>query len=386
MPTFTREELYDLVWTTPVRTLARQFGVSDVWVKKVCSGASIPVPERGYWAKVQAGRKLPRFPLPPREPGASHLVSIGKEPQSYRWDPEAELAQPIPDPPVFEESIEAVIPRIVRKVGKVARSRDLSSPAGPLRKALEKDDRRREKLRESPYAVWNTPLFDSPFERRRMRLLNALCLGLIKAGAAIQVRDDEARDVSVNVGGTSVALSLDHPHAKPDRHGRTVTRPGPADTLKLQIGRTTDVVGFQGIWQDADDAKLEDQLTAITINIITAGEVYYRANQVSHHEWLKQRRQENEAEVRRRREEAEKRAREQRLRDEKERRDLLFSQSQAWRTAQDIRGFVRDVVGQPRGELSIEDLQAWSDWALAEADALDPALNGQLKLPPKIAT
>ena len=70
MATLTREALYHLVWTDPARTVAATFGVSDVWLKKVCAGANVPVPQRGYWAKLQAGKPVIKVKLAPREPGA----------------------------------------------------------------------------------------------------------------------------------------------------------------------------------------------------------------------------------------------------------------------------------------------------------------------------
>ncbi len=54
LTTISREALYDLVSTEPVRTIAQRMGVSDVWLKKCCSRADIPVPDRGYWAKLRA--------------------------------------------------------------------------------------------------------------------------------------------------------------------------------------------------------------------------------------------------------------------------------------------------------------------------------------------
>jgi hypothetical protein len=56
----TRQELYDLVWTEPARTVAAAYGVSDVWLKKVCAKADIPSPDRGYWAKLAAGKPVVR--------------------------------------------------------------------------------------------------------------------------------------------------------------------------------------------------------------------------------------------------------------------------------------------------------------------------------------
>src|SRR5260221_9618916 len=55
--TLTREELYDLVWSAPMRTLASRFGISDVALSKRCAKHDIPTPGLGYWAKVAAGQK-----------------------------------------------------------------------------------------------------------------------------------------------------------------------------------------------------------------------------------------------------------------------------------------------------------------------------------------
>jgi len=36
MPTLTRQELYDFVWSTPMTKLAKDFGLSDVGLAKIC--------------------------------------------------------------------------------------------------------------------------------------------------------------------------------------------------------------------------------------------------------------------------------------------------------------------------------------------------------------
>ena len=68
---FNRNELYDRVWSDPMRVVAKTYGVSDVWLSKVCKALRIPVPGRGYWAKKYAGAPLRRRPaLPPIGTGA----------------------------------------------------------------------------------------------------------------------------------------------------------------------------------------------------------------------------------------------------------------------------------------------------------------------------
>lgn len=63
-----RETLYNEVWSEPVVVVARKYGLSDVGLLKVCRRMAIPVPTRGYWAKVRAGKVMRKLPLPPFRP------------------------------------------------------------------------------------------------------------------------------------------------------------------------------------------------------------------------------------------------------------------------------------------------------------------------------
>ena len=45
---FTRRELYNLVWSRPMKAVAADVGISDVALAKQCKKANIPVPNRGY--------------------------------------------------------------------------------------------------------------------------------------------------------------------------------------------------------------------------------------------------------------------------------------------------------------------------------------------------
>lgn len=64
MRTFTREEFYELVWSKPMTALAKEFGLSDVALHKVCRKHGIPNPPLGWWAKKAAGKTVRTTPLP----------------------------------------------------------------------------------------------------------------------------------------------------------------------------------------------------------------------------------------------------------------------------------------------------------------------------------
>jgi hypothetical protein len=58
-----RRALYERVWAEPVDSLAATWGLSGRGLAKVCQRMGVPVPPRGYWAKVQSGARGRRLPL-----------------------------------------------------------------------------------------------------------------------------------------------------------------------------------------------------------------------------------------------------------------------------------------------------------------------------------
>lgn len=73
---FTRQELYDLVWTTPMVKLAKEFGLSDVGLRKTCHRHQIPTPPLGYWAKLSFGKPVKKTALPSPAPGVGERVFV----------------------------------------------------------------------------------------------------------------------------------------------------------------------------------------------------------------------------------------------------------------------------------------------------------------------
>ncbi len=60
----TRDQLYQLAWSKPMRHLAKDYGVSDRGMAKLCARNQVPVPPRGYWARKRSGHKVVQPPLP----------------------------------------------------------------------------------------------------------------------------------------------------------------------------------------------------------------------------------------------------------------------------------------------------------------------------------
>lgn len=378
---FTRQELYELVWSEPMAQLAKKFGLSDVGLAKACRRVVVPVPERGYWAKLRAGKQVTRTPLPPRGLGMPDRVGIGQNASTWSLVTNEQIDEEIHSPPVFPEEIPDLTVRVRKMVGKVTVPKSLARSHQSIAKLLEEDERRREKQQSSSYWGWDKPLFDSSFERRRLRILNAIFLALERCGMRPSTRGNEARELSVLVGEQHVHFTLDR-IASRGRSSQAVSSKGKniPERMRLQIPSWRHDVPARETWEDSDSEKIEDRLEDIVPSIIIAGELQHREWRQRQHELAIERKTELEEEARRRKEEAERRERERQIQAQKERIERLLNEASSLRQATDIRAYVeavRAANASSANPLPQDKVEAWATWALAEADRIDPVRSGR---------
>jgi len=135
-------------------------------------------------------------------------------------------------------------------------------------------------------------------------------------------------------------------------------------------------------WTDVEGQPLETRLADIAVAIVVHGERVCRSSAQHHREWVIKRKADIAEEQRRKEEERRRLERERLERLEKAQIARLLAQAKALRDAQDIRAYVaavRDVQAALDSPLTETELQHWSDWALSQADRVDPVLNGSFK-------
>jgi len=66
---------------------------------------------------------------------------------------------------------------------------------------LKRDDRRREKYRETGWS-WYAPVFEQPLHRRRLLILNSLFLALAAQRCSASERGDTGNELSITIGDT----------------------------------------------------------------------------------------------------------------------------------------------------------------------------------------
>jgi hypothetical protein len=96
------------------------------------------------------------------------------------------------------------------------------------------------------------------------------------------------------------------------------------------------------------------------------------------YQWRVQRKAQLEEEERKRKLEAERAQRERQKRIEQERINRLLSDAASFQQAREIREYVEAIRISLAGDgSSIEEFEKWRQWALAQADRIDPALGGR---------
>jgi hypothetical protein len=329
-----------------MRTLAPEFGISDVALRKVCVTAGLPVPERGYWAKLAAGKRVIKRRLPAREPGRHTQITVsGGRYDTFSSISREELLGPIPDAPTFEEPIEAVEQTAEKLIRKVPLMRSLGSVHHAVGKLLRADEDRRQKQLSSTYfSSWKAPLFNPPTEQRRLRILNSLFLGLMKSGAVGSISGKEGREITVRVHDEHVHLKLDTPANLKRNHWEQLKPAEPKAAMKLVIatggwGTTSE----RWSWEDGA-SRIEDHLTEIARRIIVAAELQVREAAARHHQWWLDQRACLIEQDRLAREKAEREARERQERLAQSRVDKLLGEAEALLRAVTIRRYVSRVL------------------------------------------
>ena len=375
---FTRSELYDFVWARPMRDLARDFSMSDVALRKRCIRADIPVPPVGYWARLRSGKNVMQPPLPPRSAGMSDLIIFRGDRYGLRRLTDEELLGPVPGPPVFEEPLENVRERYRVSIGRVPVPQDLTSAHELIRNILAEEEARQEGQKGRAWQSWyDAPRFDSPFEQRRLRILNGLLLGCAVRGVKAKVQGRKAREILISIHEQHLWIALDREAEIRKGHDEYEREERPANApMQLAVLESWGSRSWSLSWADGKKARLESLLTEIVPELFVEAEARYRSSCEADHRWR--------VEARDQRIEAIREERERLVRAEQERLeqlrlariDRLLSEADAFRKAQTIRTYVTDAMENAAESVTLEELGEWARWALEIADSLDPVRNG----------
>lgn len=390
--TLSREDLYRQVWTTPMRLLAKEYGLSDVGLAKICKRHSIPRPSLGYWAKKQFGKKVTRPALPRVQNAELEQIRIYGS-----TDPQQLQAESLVDQ-YFDKEIGVLAEAEARGERPIKVSESLRSPHALVALTKQRIDARNQRMSHrsgdtaSPLWDQKIPCLDISVGKesvnRALRILDAL-LKAFEARGYRQVPAHHGHDRGVywEAHGQRFRISIKEP-CKQKPHQLTaeeqdhVRRYGHSwahkydyvlsGKLRLELCHEFRYSPICTI-NDGKKRRIEDRLGRITLEILREVDQCRRDAEKARIEAEKRAVIERQRQL----EEEERQRQEEIRRQELARVEELILLAEQWDRCQKVRAYikaVRDLVTSHRGMiLENSEIAHWLAWAEGVADSLEPS-------------
>ena len=359
-----RHELYEQVWSQPMTLLARQYGISDVTLAKICRKLGIPYPGRGYWRKKQTGKVVKQLPLPPSADPAKQAATIFKR----------SLAQPSEH--VSMQTKEKIQPELTGEQ-KIEVPDRLVSPHKLLSGRLTQ---LRSPKVDKYGAVWSGGLRDlnlrvSPMSlQRALRIIDTLFHALESLGYQLVLEAGTKSSLCVRIDGEPIHFGLEERFRRVEQPDQQNDRQSAWQRQRyayVPTGRLLFKIiewggqGLQKVWADGKTVKVEACLNEFIVGLLKVAQAV-RADRL-------RREEEHRARVEAQRREW---AEEERRKREETRRNYLVKDVERWAQARNIRTYV--TAFKEKFIARYGDIQAgsqvdqWIIWARRQADCLDP--------------
>lgn len=361
---YDREELYRKVWKKPLLKVAEEYGVSAVALGKTCRKLSVPVPGRGYWAKLAHGHadvKKPPLPKLDKVPVIYHSPVEKRPSGADQNDPEfSSIAQLLSsgalNPPPVDAS--ARPPALIRHTASLLQSRSRKDEHGILlpRESGGLDVRVSEGMLE-----------------RALQVMSQVLAVLERQGFSVEV--SEGHTVAV-INGGRVCFGIEEPIR------RVVTQkarvPNPTDRWDYDELVTHEPAGKLALiiqaslwreyeqrtrWSDGKVQRLESLIGDFVSGLMRTAVAIRRQEDE---------RKQCEAERDRRAREAEQLRKD--IQEEERNLEQLHQWVESWEHAERLRRFIA-VYAEKSPSWPAEKqakYKAWVEWATKQADRLDP--------------
>jgi len=348
------QDLYEAVWIKPVRTLAKEWGLSDVGLAKVCRRYDIPLPPLGHWAKVAVGRGMKRPPLT-----GNPDVQI-----TFDGNPSLKKTQ------LSEQGKTKLLPALaaVATAAAVDTPERLAKWTQKTAKALSK--------KADPTGIlscWKESFRVSVSELQKSRavnLLNTVETALSAAGMKWEV-DEKRHHVVGKMHGETISFDLRERYKQTEhveKHPTSAWLDKKTYSFQFHGDLTIRIEGyFEGrkSWSDGKTQRIDDNLPEIIEGMLAAAEA------------LRKRTLDFEEQRRRWAEEARVRGEKERIaREEKAFLDATLKEAEDWIQANKIRQYtthLRALISEHKIELTEVGMQ-WLSKMDEAARKHDPAL------------
>lgn len=364
---YNRTTLYEQIWRRPVRDVAKDYGISDVALAKICRKLNVPRPPVGYWARKEAGYEDPIPPLLKLKPGEPEEYVV--ERTDRRPGYAARIEEEAPEEPNIVVPEELVKPHPLVKqsrgrVGREARKAKLPESASDncldirvtkatFQRGLRVADTLLKAFDERELAVEitapNTKKEDYWSNSRTTKIPSRT--RVLIGDDWVEFGIDEDYD-SIAIEQPTQRYSSGYEYTPPPERKRV-----PNGKLALRIRNAPWSKGLRTMWKDGKVQRVERCLNDF-IRGLDAAAAGLREQRLKRERWQRER---EEAELRRA-EDAERQRAETALLEDLDRRV-----NDRYRAR-----LIREIVDTMNKEGAVQDpeMRQWITWASTRADAL----------------
>lgn len=347
------QDLYEAVWIKPVRTLAREWGLSDVGLAKACRKNGIPLPPLGHWSKMAVGR--------------------GMKPPPLKGDPESLIK--IQGTPSLKKTKLSAEGKTKLKPALAAISTEQTPEIEKLAKWTQKTDKALHRKPDSSGFIssWKETFRVSVSEAQVSRaivLLDNIEKALTEGGMAWEF-DKKGQYVVGKMYGETVSFELKELYKRTEhieKHPTSKWLDRKTYTYQFLADLTFRIDGYyegRKSWSDGKTQRIEEKLPEIIEGLLAAAES------------MRQRTLEREEQHKRWAEEAAIRAEKERIaREEKAFFDATLKEAEEWAQSKKIQEYAAHLRMQISGH-NIVLTEAGEEWLRQIEEAAkrhDPAL------------
>lgn len=372
-----REALYIKVWETPTVKLAKEFGVSDVAIGKICRKLEVPKPPLGYWRRIETGakKKIPPLNKPEEDTKSGVWIYPKSEERTLEFEEE------------YKEQSRAVEQKIAEKINaetlpEIEVSKSLYKPHALITQTKNAFSERNVDSYGALWGSWEEKHLNLRISRkhfqRALLMMDALLKALEKLGCKVSIEKDQAMRTEVKVDDVKLSISLREDFKRFERElsaeekknhyasDRYYYEPSGNFTFTAE-----GIYGIKRNWRDGKTSNVEDQLKDIIFGIFRLAEEC-RQKQIERKN--EERRQiENAIEYEKRKIIQKK---------ELECRSFLENLSAQWRKSRDLLDFLQEfetkLIEEKGDEIPPDSDEAQLiEWAYNHAAQLNPILNNQ---------
>lgn len=345
---FTRQELYDLVWSEPLIRIAKKYNISDNGLRKICKKMDIPLPDNGYWQKVNYNKPVNRKKLPISYNGPNEIKLTDRNEENITNPAATGVKSILKSYETIDQSIFRVPERLTNpdKLIIAAQRTLTSKKTSEWSRWLVNTYSEEISIKVAPASV-----------SRALRIMDTIIKVLRFKGYDLIVGSRETYAV---IEGEKIEIALREKlrvEKVVEKNGWNTNKYYPIGQLILRVDRTYRSKEFVD-----GEKSLEEKLPSII------AEIEYRGQ--------KEKEERIKHEIRRKQEEERQRIeKERKARKDKEIQDFknLLHESKSWHKSVILDNYIKEVEKRATENNTLtEELKTWLMWAKNKAEWFNP--------------